>query len=383
MCDIAYKGDSKESFQFVTEDFIPVSIDDEIFTTSQLDITKLSCDVLDALTHDLDLEDQIKAARSTSAPKFSLFKKPAYPFILIKERVVCHDRYFPNDASGDGIARLCDISILKSAGAAERDLETIHNGANENAVLRIKNKALEKCSEAPSNKPFNLRTDVVLKGNVAATLAHEIGHRLSAEHRFDDVFFSEDRIGEQLTHQNLTMIEGGDQTGLHDDENNPDQVTTLIEKGFLRRHYNDVATAKWAGTVSTGNGRKGPFYDDRVMPRMMNTRILPDKNSEAAIIGSVQDGLYVVGCVGGSAGDDKICIDGPRFYPIVNGYVVRGELGVQPQFYFDKCELLQSISMIGKKETLSSGYRGRCGAGPNNCNKVDIAAEAPMIKLSF
>ena len=117
-----------------------------------------------------------------------------------------------------------------------------------------------------------------------------------------------------------------------DGEGVPSQRTPLIEDGVLHGFLHNVESARRAGTVSTGNGTRSAF---KFLPEVGETNLVlrPGTRSPEQMVGSVDEGLYVVSTrnVGGInpvSGDYSVGASGRR---IVNGElaepVKRGHTG--------------------------------------------------------
>src|SRR6185436_10381894 len=100
------------------------------------------------------------------------------------------------------------------------------------------------------------------------------------------------------------------------------RATPLIQAGVLRGFLHNCESARRADTTSTGNGVRTSF---RSLPEVAGTNLVlrPGERAPAALVASVDDGLYVVSTrnVGGInpvSGDYSVGASGRR--------IVRGEL---------------------------------------------------------
>ena len=144
-----------------------------------------------------------------------------------------------------------------------------------------------------------------------------------------------------------------------DDEGTPSGRTVLIGDGILKGYLQDRLNARLMGVAPTGNGRR-QSYAHPILPRMTNTFMLPGDKDPAAILSSVDDGLYAVNFGGGQVDitSGKFVFSCTEAYRIKNGKVgapVKGAtlVGNGP-------DVLTRVAMIGNDLKLDEGV-GTCG----------------------
>jgi PmbA protein len=146
-----------------------------------------------------------------------------------------------------------------------------------------------------------------------------------------------------------------------DGEGVPTQQTPLIEQGVLCGFLHNGESAWRAGARSTGNGVRTSY---RALPDVGPTNLVlrPGQRAPAAIVASVEDGLYVVGTrnVGGInpvSGDYSVGASGRR--------IVRGEMGEPVSgvtLAAPMLELLANVHEVGSDLRWISGQGGIVGA---------------------
>lgn len=178
-------------------------------------------------------------------------------------------------------------------------------------------------------------------------------------------------IGSRIGSEVVTIEDDGALPGApgalpFDGEGVPAQRTPLIEAGVLRGFLQSVESAQRASassvpTASTGNATRSTY---RNLPEVGQTNLLlrPGERAPAALVASVDEGLYVVSTrnVGGInpvSGDYSVGASGRR---IVNGELAEPVSGVT--LAAPMLELLSNIREIGSDLRWVSGQGGYVGA---------------------
>jgi PmbA protein len=104
------------------------------------------------------------------------------------------------------------------------------------------------------------------------------------------------RVGEQLFHESLTVVDdptldGRPGSGSHDDEGVPRRRNVLIDQGRLTGFIYDLKTAALAGAEPTGNGERSLFSPPS--PSFSNMVVEGGERSVDALIGGIDEGLLV------------------------------------------------------------------------------------------
>ncbi len=148
----------------------------------------------------------------------------------------------------------------------------------------------------------SVKAPVVLEATVAQDFLSLMASGFSAEsvQKKRSLFIG--KLGSNVASNAITVIddglrEGGLGTAPCDDETVPMQRKTVIDKGRLALYLYNTYTANKDKTVSTGNGMRGGF---KGLPGvgLTNLYIEPGKESLAALIASIDKGLYVTEVMG-------------------------------------------------------------------------------------
>ncbi|HZO31466.1 MAG TPA: TldD/PmbA family protein [Chloroflexota bacterium] len=156
-----------------------------------------------------------------------------------------------------------------------------------------------------------------------------------------------------------------------DGEGVPTRATPLIQAGVLQGFLHNCESARRAGTTSTGNGVRGSY---RGLPEVgpMNLVLRPGTRAPAALVASVDEGLYVtstrnVGGINPVSGDYSVGASGRR---IVKGELAEPVSGVT--LAAPMLELLANVREIGSDLRWISGTGGYVGSGTVLIDDVTI-----------
>jgi len=161
-----------------------------------------------------------------------------------------------------------------------------------------------------------------------------------------------------------------------DDEGVRGRRTELIRAGVLVGRLHSRETAAEFGEPLSGNMRAVDAVFTPIV-RMSNISIEPGTSTFDEMVGSIDDGYYLVGAKGGQTAGDQFtfgaqwgfCIRSGRIGPMVRDINMSGEL----------FSTLRNISMIG--DDMEFGERGGCGKGsPMQLNRKS-GKGAPHIKI--
>jgi predicted Zn-dependent protease len=159
-------------------------------------------------------------------------------------------------------------------------------------------------SSLKRHPPKTKQTTVIFAPNVVCdTFLPTIGFHASAEAVKQNL--SRFKKGEKIASDHLTIADDGLypyglRTNPFDDEGQPQQKTTIIEKGTFKNHIYDQLHAQTMGSMSTGNGIRSGFgadADERYqMPpenSTTNLHIRPGTQSLDELIRDVKEGLLI------------------------------------------------------------------------------------------
>ena len=138
---------------------------------------------------------------------------------------------------------------------------------------------------------------IVAAGGGLVVLHELLGHPLEADNRLRGLSALAGLEGRALTDPTLTVIDSpapahGPGALELDDEGTPGVPVTLVAEGVLTGTLTDRATAWTLGVQSSGNGRRASFRHAPA-PRLRNLVIQPGPRSFEALLGELDEGLYV------------------------------------------------------------------------------------------
>ncbi|MCK5785204.1 MAG: TldD/PmbA family protein [Candidatus Sabulitectum sp.] len=218
-------------------------------------------------------------------------------------------------------------------------------------------------------------SECILDADIAGILSHEaIGHTTEA-----DLVRGGSVAGDymdQLVASPLVSLTDFAHTALGetcpvpvhiDDEGTLARDVAIIQDGVLRSYMHNRDSALEFGVEPAGNARGYKFSDEPLI-RMRNTAILPGKSNLEDMIGSVENGYYLIQSSNGQADSTSEFMFG-----VVLGYEIRnGKLGRALKdvtisgVAFDMLKTVTAVSgdmswkigMCGKKQSIPVGMGG-------------------------
>jgi len=201
------------------------------------------------------------------------------------------------------------------------------------------------------------RYDLVLDPFVAAEMLELLADALRGDQVLKGKSFLASRIGRKVGAASLTIVDDGRLkrglgSSLFDAEGLPTRTTVLVQDGVLRGFLYDSASARRAGTTSTGNAGRSS-YRGLPEPETTNFFVRPGRPSPEAIIAGIDSGLYVHNVMGlhtvdTASGDYSLGIMGER---IEKGRRTHGVRGVT--IAGNLLDLLNSVEAVGDDLTFS------------------------------
>ncbi|TMK23256.1 MAG: TldD/PmbA family protein [Actinobacteria bacterium] len=179
-----------------------------------------------------------------------------------------------------------------SSGYAER-LERRFGEVDTHALAGI---AADKAERSADPQPVDAGPwTVILEPAATSTILQFLGYLgFGGKAYLEGRSFLTGRLGSKLMADAITIVDDAtapDALGLpFDFEGMPSQRVTLIDKGVARSVVWDRATAKKAGTESTGHGLPPP---NSYGPLPLNLRMEPGENTLDDMIASTERGLLV------------------------------------------------------------------------------------------
>ncbi|WP_420639129.1 TldD/PmbA family protein [Candidatus Poriferisocius sp.] len=205
---------------------------------------------------------------------------------------------------------------------------------------------------------------VVIGPGGGGVLFHEAcGHGLEADLVAKQASVFRDRVGEQVAHPEVTLIDDGTMARewgafAIDDEGRPAQRNVLIENGVLTDYMWDQLRARKEGRESSGNGRR-QSYQHLPMVRMTNTYLANGTEDPEAIIAATDRGVYVAHLGGGQVNTAT----GDFVFGMNEAYLIEGgKIGApirEGNLIGNGPEVLAGIEVLGND--FAMGSPGTCG----------------------
>ncbi|MFN2363653.1 MAG: TldD/PmbA family protein [Halarsenatibacteraceae bacterium] len=224
---------------------------------------------------------------------------------------------------------------------------------------------------------------VIINQALASVFIHEaFGHLSEADIvKNNPAFRDKLQAGKKLGKEILTVI---DDPGIkntpanykYDDEGQPGQKTTLIDRGILSGRLHSRETAADFGEPLSGNMRA---VDCKYPPiiRMSNIYIAEGESEVEAMISSIDNGYYICNGRGGQTTGDQFTFGAEYGYKIENGQkkgMVR-DINLSGELF----ATLNRISMVGND--LNFREVGGCGKGSPMQINIFSGMGAPHIKV--
>jgi TldD protein len=223
---------------------------------------------------------------------------------------------------------------------------------------------------------------VVLSSGYPGVLFHEaVGHGLEGDHHRKGLSAFTGRVGERIAAKGVTVIDDGGIPGRLgslgvDDEGTPPDHTVLVEDGILTGLMQDRFNASLMNARSTGNGRR-QSYAHLPMPRMTNTFLANGTEDPAAILASLDRGIYATEFGGG-----QVDIVTGRFnFTTMEAWLVENGKLVAPVQGATLIglghEALKHVSMVGNDFGLDAGM-ATCG---KEGQTLSVSVGQPTIRI--
>jgi PmbA protein len=284
-------------------------------------------------------------------------------------------------------ATLCSIAlsvIARQGHDAQRGYASmVARGAGSIDPDSIGYRAAQRAVTPIGGAPLpTRRASVIFEPDVIAELLRGVAQALSGDaivkgrslfaRRADGQSWIGSKIGSDAV--NLTddgTIPGAPGSQPFDGEGAPTRETPLIQAGVLRGQLHNCESARRANTMTTGNGVRGSY---RSLPEVGPTNLVlrPGTRAPAALIASVDEGLYVVstrnvGGINSVSGDYSVGASGRR---IVRGELAEPVSGVT--LAAPMLELLANVREVGSDLRWVSGTGGYVGTGSVLIDDVTI-----------
>lgn len=209
-------------------------------------------------------------------------------------------------------------------------------------------------------KPKGGEMQVVMGAGSSGILLHEaIGHTFEADFNRKNVSIFSDQLGKQICSANINVVDDGTIDNARgainfDDEGVESQKTYIVKDGILESYLHDRISAKHYNVSPTGNGRRQSFRY-APLPRMRVTYMEEGNTSEADIIASVKQGVYVDNFTNGQV---QIGAGDFTFF-VKTGYLIENGKLTQPikdiNIIGNGPKALADITMVGNNLKIDEG----------------------------
>jgi TldD protein len=234
-----------------------------------------------------------------------------------------------------------------------------------------------------ASKPPSGEMTVVVDGNVAGLIAHEVcGHASEADEVVKKRSFLTGMVGKCVAAEQVTMVDDGTMDGLpgsypFDSEGTPSSRTEIIGEGVYSGYLHTLETAALMDVTPTGNGR-AQDYNRRVFARMSNTFFDRGDWSKDEIISDTRDGLYVI--LGSSGMEDVV--GGGVQASALKGYIIKDgqltDLVRSMTLTGQVLEILKTVDAVGDELEFSAGT---CGKGEEDW--VPVSSGGPHMRAKI
>ena len=201
---------------------------------------------------------------------------------------------------------------------------------------------------------------VVMGAGGSGILLHEaIGHAFEADFNRKNTSIFSDQLNKKVCNENISVIDDGtipfNRGSVNfDDEGVSGQKTYLVKDGVLTSYLHDRISAKHYGVDPTGNGRRESFRKMPI-PRMRATYMEPGNVTEADIISTVKNGVFVDQFTNGQV---QIGAGDFTFF-VKSGYLIEDGKLTQPikdiNIIGNGPKALADIAMVGNNDRIDNG----------------------------
>ncbi|HEU5317526.1 MAG TPA: TldD/PmbA family protein [Chloroflexota bacterium] len=263
------------------------------------------------------------------------------------------------------------LTVFVADGAQRRYDWFSQGGMGGLELADVKRETLEEMRDTAlmllESKPVPPGTyDVVTDQSVTGVLAHEaFGHGVETDMFLKDRARGAHYVGKRVGSNLVNILDDPSVPGAYgtyfvDDEGQIATPTQIIKDGILQRGISDLYSATRLGIARSANGRRESF-ERKAYARMSNTFFAAGSSPRAALLESLEDGLYL--CRASSGMEDpkgwgiQIATHFAREYkhgkPTGTIYAPIAITGYVP-------ELLDDVTMVADDFEL---HPGGCGKG--------------------
>ena len=252
--------------------------------------------------------DQAKRAEETALstdPRISNSEGASFDSYL-GTRVFTNSRGFTGSYRTSSCA-LSAVPVAKENGSMERDYwyTTARSASRLETPEHVGKRAAERALRRLNpRKAATQKVPVIFEPRTAQSLLGDLFDSVNGGAIYRHASFLAGKLGEKIASEVLTLIDDATMPSLlgsapFDDEGVATRRTVVIDRGVLKSYLLNTYTARKLGLKTTGNASRGLAGNAGVGPG--NFYIEAGDRSEAELIASVRQGLYVTELIGASA----------------------------------------------------------------------------------
>ena len=329
---------------------------------------------LDEDPRSVDMEEKLQLTRSYNQRPLQQAKIVATQIQYLE---LVREKWFINTEGTrireDLITTRLGGTITSQEGGLTQTVRVGRGGSSGFALLRNQEALFEAKTALALDllkaKPVKGGTySVILNPNLAGVFTHEAFCHFSEADLIEDSpsMLEKLQLGTAIGHPNLTIIDDPTRPGQlgfykYDDEGVTARPVPLITRGVLAGRLHSRRTAARFGEPPTGHAiaedyRYGPII------RMGTIFIQPGQTPFDTLMSELNDGLYLIGTLGGQTSGENFTFGAEYGYEIKNGRqgdMIR-DINISGNLY----HTLQHIEGIG--DDLELSQLGGCGKGQTN-----------------
>jgi len=235
-------------------------------------------------------------------------------------------------------------------------------------------------------KPKGGEMPVVLGAGGSGIFLHEaIGHAFEADFNRKGTSIFSDMLHKKICGEFINVVDDGtipfNRGSVNiDDEGVEGQKTYIVREGVLTSYLHDRVSAKYFNIPSTGNGRRESFRQNPI-PRMRATYMENGNASEAEMIASVKNGVFVNSFTNGQV---QIGAGDFTFF-VKSGYLIENGKLTQPikdiNIIGNGPQALADITMVSNNYLMDNGT-WTCGKDGQSCPVTCGMPSALISKLT-
>ncbi len=257
---------------------------------------------------------------------------------------------------------------------AFRDLEEVN-------IKEIAKEAVDEAISLLGASPIKTgEYPIIIKNTVFGDLLSFVSSVFSAEYVDKGLSLLKDKIGEQIASNLLTIVddpflEDGFASRGFDDEGMSTSKKDIIHEGVLTTYLHSLKTAKKFHASKTGNAKRAS-YKSPLAIAPSNFYVLPGSSSLEDMIGTIDNGVYIIDVAGLHSGLNPVSGD---FSLSASGYEIKGgkihrpinQITIAGNLY----TLFKDIEIIGNDLTFGLPSGSYFGSPSIKISSISVAGD--------